>query len=164
MFGKRIIFMEKVGYKIKLLYNKFRSEIERNEIFQKSVLTRTEFIALKYVLMQKELKCMRDIQEEFNINRSTASELLSSLENKGCVEKIINENDSRIKYIQITDLGKKEFKTIIKQFEMLDNDLVSALTDEEVEVFNKLLDKIIDSEYFKKGELYEKNNCCKKQK
>ena len=155
--------MEKIGYKIKLLYNKFRSEIERNEIFQKSALTRTEFMVLKYVLCNKELKCMRDIQEEFNINRSSSSELLSSLEEKGFVEKIINENDSRIKYIKVTESGLKEFKTIVKQFNKLDIELVSSLTDEEVTILNNLLDKIIDSEYFKKGEVNEKVYCCKKK-
>ena len=149
--------MKRFGYKIKLIYNKFKSDMERSEIFQNSRLTRTEFMILRYVLSQKDLKCMRDVQEEFNINRSTSIEYLSSLENKGFVEKIVNENDSRIKYINVTDSGKKEYKKIVKEFERLNTELVSVLTPEETEQFSSILDKIIESENFKKGDLNEKD-------
>ena len=161
MFGKRII-MKKVGYKIKLLYNRIRSTIEKNELFQKSALTRTEFMVLSFVLSRKEMLCMRDIQEHFNINRSSASELLTSLESKKFVEKIINEEDTRIKYIKVTCLGKKEHTKITKYFAQIDEDLLECLTEEEKNQFVSLLDKIINSE--KKGEMNETICMCKNKK
>ena len=154
--------MEKIGYKIKLLYNKIRSNIERNEIFQKSQLTRTEFMVLSYVLSSKELLCMKDIQEHFNINRSTSSELLTSLENKKFVEKILNEEDSRIKYIKVTCSGKKEYSKITKQFSAIDEEIVSCLTDEEKIQFSSLLEKLLIN--YKKGEKDEKICLCKDKK
>lgn len=154
--------MGKIGYKIKLAHNMFKSIVERNEIFQKSALTRTEYMILNFVFLQKQLICMKDVQERFNFNRSTCSELLTSLENKGFVEKLINEYDTRIKYIKIKPQGKKEYLKIVKQFEQIDAEFASCFTEEEQQMFSKLLDKILDSN--KKGEVYEKVCVCKNKK
>lgn len=154
--------MRKIGYKIKLVHNMFKSLIEKNEIFQKSPLTRTEYMILSFVISQNRLICMKDIQERFNINRSTSSELLTSLETKGFVEKLINEEDSRIKYIKVTCEGKKEYLKIVKQFEQIDEEFTSCLNEEERQIFSDLLDKILDN--YKKGEVYEKVCLCKNKR
>lgn len=154
--------MRKVCSKIKLIYNRVRSTLEKNEIFQKSPLTRTEYMVLSYVSYSDERLCLKDVQNKFNITRSTTSELLTSLENKGFVTKEQDEKDSRIKYIIVTASGKREHKKIKQHFECIENELLACLTAEEADQFDYLLDKVIEN--FKKGECDEKVCCCKNKK
>ena len=137
--------MVKIGNKIRQTFHIFRSKIEKNEGIQNSVLTRTEYMALFYVLFEKKPLCMKDIQEHFKINRSTSSELLTSLETKGCVEKIPDEHDSRIKYIKVTSLGKCEVKKLVKEFDFIESEITKCLSEEEIQTLSNLLEKIIEN-------------------
>lgn len=156
--------MEKCGQKIKFLYNCFRKKIEANEVIQKSPFSRTEIMTLGTVYGSDRKLCMKDIQEHFSINRSTASELLSSLESKGAVVKQPDEFDSRIKYIILTSFGKRWYMKIVAQFEAIDNEFLSCLTEEETSELERLVNKLIKNNILNgEEEKNEKICCCKKK-
>lgn len=108
--------------------------------------------------------CLKDIQEMMNINRSTASELLTGLENKGFVKKECHPTDSRVKYIIVSDLGMSEFEKITDEYKKLDEDFSSLLNKREQETFEYLINKIIN-QISEKGEdgKNDKICCCKKK-
>ena len=72
---------------------------------QYRTLTGAEGRVLNYLLAQDADQFQKDIEEEFDLRSSTASEMLKSMEKKGFVIRQPISTDGRMKKIVITPLG-----------------------------------------------------------
>ena len=80
----------------------------------------------------------KDIEEEFYINKATASKMLSLMEEKSLIERVPLENDGRLKKIVVLEKGeslKIDGKEIINN---LENKLKKDITQEELDIFKKV--------------------------
>lgn len=84
----------------------------------------------------------KDIENEFGLRRSSASELLGRLEREGYITREVREADARSKKIRLTDRAEAEQKEITDKFAEMENYLESALTLEEKRTFFLLCEKI----------------------
>ncbi len=69
----------------------------------------------KDVLLEisKTERCTANIlTHQLNIDRSYMSRMLAKFENRGLIEKTQSHTDSRIRYVRLTDLGRKEFNRL----------------------------------------------------
>lgn len=86
----------------------------------------------------------KDIESFLSVSKSTASEMISTLENNGFISRIKLENDGRLRKIILLEKGYETNKKIgetIKNFEM---NMQNKLSEKELENFFKIIDKLIN--------------------
>lgn len=69
----------------------------------------------KDVLLEisKTERCTANIlTRQLNIDRSYMSRMIAKFEKKGLIEKTLSRTDSRVRYIRLTDFGRKEFNRL----------------------------------------------------
>lgn len=63
--------------------------------------------------MSKTKRCIANtLITQLAIDRSYASRMLKKFEAKGLIQKVASNNDSRMKYIQLTTLGQQEVQRL----------------------------------------------------
>jgi DNA-binding MarR family transcriptional regulator len=84
---------------------------------------------------------VKTLAMEFQLDISTVSRQVSSLEQKGYVYRIPDPLDGRAYSLQITDLGKKEFNEYqhIRYTKL--TEILNDWSDEDCETFGRLLRK-----------------------
>ena len=84
----------------------------------------------------------KDFEKEFDIRRSTASKILSLMESN---ELIVRENvsgDARLKKITLTEKALEVQSVVEKAFSRMEEKIKEGITDEELAVFFRVLDKV----------------------
>ncbi|MDP4083270.1 MAG: MarR family transcriptional regulator [Bacillota bacterium] len=84
---------------------------------------------------------VKALAEEFRLDISTVSRQTAALEQKGYVHRIPDHLDRRAYYLQITDLGTKEFYENKNARLNRIEELLKEWTEEERKVFGELLRK-----------------------
>lgn len=96
----------------------------------------------------------KDIEDEFYIGKAVASELISSLEKKGLIEREIDPLDQRKKILKLTQKGNEFYDFNFAKVKTFDEKLVSILKKKDRETLFKLFEEIILK--IKEGENEEK--------
>ena len=105
-------------------------------------LTGIEAMTLGFLFKLKKPGTMRDVMNHFHIAKATASQTLTNLERKGMILQKTSENDKRKKMIYLTENGKKIKENYDQKFEVLNAIIEEGITEEEKEVFRKVVLKI----------------------
>ena len=72
----------------------------------------------------------KDIEREFGMTRSTASNVLALMEKKGLVKRIPSLVDKRLKQVVLTDLGEEYSKRVKNELDSF-NDKINACFNEK---------------------------------
>lgn len=96
----------------------------------------------------------RDIEEKFSIRRSTVSSMLQLMEKKGFVVRESVSYDARLKKLTLTPKAWEMQKKMLEGLDGMEKRLRSGLTEEEVEQFFRLIEKIRNN-----AEKREENEC-----
>ena len=84
----------------------------------------------------------RDIEEEFEIRRSSVTSVLQLMERNGHIERVSVSTDARLKKITLTEKGKeiqRNVRNLILEFE---KSLTDELSDEELDILVSLIDRL----------------------
>ena len=84
----------------------------------------------------------KDIESKFNMRRATVAEILSLMEKNGLIERNYMSEDARLKAITLTDKSLDIKNSIEKEIKKVEKDLRKGLTDEELDKFIDILDKM----------------------
>lgn len=84
----------------------------------------------------------RDIEQEFGISRATVTNILQLMEKKGYIERLSDKSDMRLKKLRLTALGEETDKRILACLKNTDEELISDIGADELEVFYRVADKI----------------------
>ena len=84
----------------------------------------------------------KDFEQEFNIRRSTASNILALMEKNGLITRESVSYDARLKKISLTQKAIEIHNIVEKAFEKLEDTIQKDISAEELEVFYTVLDKI----------------------
>lgn len=98
---------------------------------------------LEWMEEEKKDVYQKNIEEFLSVSKSTASELISNLENNEYISRIKLENDGRLRKIVLLDKGYQTNKIIGKTIHDFEEKLQGKLTKEELENFFKIVDKLI---------------------
>lgn len=74
----------------------------------------------------------KDIEDYFTITRSTASKVLSLMEQKGLIQRQAVAQDARLKKIVLTDKAWKIEEVMRKDAEKMESTLIKGFTEEEI--------------------------------
>ena len=84
----------------------------------------------------------KDFEQEFNIRRSTASNILALIEKNGLITRENVPYDARLKKITLTQKALDVQSVVEKAFESLEDTIKKDITEEELRVFFRVIDKI----------------------
>ena len=87
----------------------------------------------------------KDFEQEFNIRRSTASHILSLMEENGMITRESVPYDARLKKIVLTEKAMNIEEEVMQFFDKLEQEFEKNITKEELEIFYSVLDKINDN-------------------
>lgn len=134
--------MEKrIGKDIHIVANKI--DRKKDKLMGGFDCTHSQSAVMFYILNNKDRDIFqRDIEEEFGIRRSSVSATLSNLEEKGYIARGSVSQDARLKRITVTQKGEKLIEESTKIINGFEKELIEKLTDEEIDTFYRVLDKL----------------------
>lgn len=111
-------------------------------------ITGTQSRILHYIAMESEKRPVfqRDVEQEFDIRRSTATEILKILERKQLILRESVESDGRLKKLTLTEDARELEKGMCHRIKAMEQELSEKLTKEENTQLMYLLDKLQDRE------------------
>ena len=130
-----------IGLEIKNLNNMIHrhfTNLKTTEILNK--LTGSNGYIIVYLMEhQNELITQKQIEEVLGITRSTASIVLSHMEENQLITRKILEQDSRIKSIHIMPKGMELYETMTREKIEFEAKLLQGFTSFELEQFVKYI-------------------------
>ena len=97
---------------------------------------------LGFIYHNNEKVYQKDIEKEFGITRSTASNTISLLEKKGFLKRNNSEEDQRLKSLVLTEKGINHVKIVSYELSKFDKENEDNFTDDELNQFISYLEKL----------------------
>ncbi|MCP1225332.1 MarR family winged helix-turn-helix transcriptional regulator [Sebaldella sp. S0638] len=132
-------------FSIRALANQIKRFIDKNAVNLDEGLTGMQIAIIGYIggVEGKFDVFQKDIEEAFNIRRSSATRILKFLEQEGYLTRIRDSEDERYKRLDLTKKSEGLYKKIIEDLERNEEVARKSLTKKEIETFFKILDKIM---------------------
>ena len=90
----------------------------------------------------QNLVLIKDIEDELNITKSVASNLVKRMVQNGLVELEASSSDKRAKFVRLTDKSRSQMKQVKAFFERIDNQLMADIDEDELLIFEKVLGQL----------------------
>ena len=97
---------------------------------------------LDYREESEQAVLIKDIEQELNITKSVASNLVKRMVQNGLVELEVNPNDKRAKYVRLTDKSRSQMKPIKSFFDRIDRSLLDGISEEKLAVFEEVMGQL----------------------
>ena len=88
---------------------------------------------------EQELTLIKDIEQELNISKSVASNLVKRMVQNGLVELEASPSDKRAKFVRLTDKARSQMQQVKSFFERIDKQLMEDIDEDELLIFEKVL-------------------------
>ena len=113
-----------------------------NNIQSQYDITGPQGLILMYIYQTDEDVYQRDIKKFFNIRRSTATGLITSLEEKEYIIKESVMSDARLKKLVLTKKAKNAVSLVDTQVVQLEEKMLQGISEEEIQTFRKIIAKM----------------------
>ena len=90
----------------------------------------------------QDLVLIKDIEQELNITKSVASNLVKRMVQNGLVELEASPSDKRAKFVRLTEKSRSQMKQVKAFFERIDNQLMADIDEDELLIFEKVLGQL----------------------
>ena len=90
----------------------------------------------------QDLVLIKDIEQELNITKSVASNLVKRMVQNGLVELEASPVDKRAKFVRLTDKSRSQMKQVKAFFERIDKQLMEGIDEDELLIFEKVLGQL----------------------
>ena len=90
----------------------------------------------------QDLVLIKDIEQELNITKSVASNLVKRMVQNDLVELEASPSDKRAKFVRLTDKSRSQMKQIKSFFDRIDRSLLEGVSEEKLAIFEEVLDKL----------------------
>lgn len=101
--------------------------------------------ALHFLLAQQDAVYQKDIEDEFSLRPSTATELLKAMEQDGLIRREAVPQDARLKGLVVTDKALAYKQAVMADILGLEDELTRGIPPEEMEVFFRVMEKMLDN-------------------
>ena len=100
---------------------------------------------LSYILAEGEKRSIyqKDIEQEFGLRPSTATEVLKTLEGRGLIRRIPDERDGRYKKIVFTERASEIESAIKDEIMKSERLLLTGISQEEKQEFLRIAEKML---------------------
>ncbi|MFA6948247.1 MAG: MarR family transcriptional regulator [Eubacteriales bacterium] len=133
-----------IGFEIKSISNLIKRYVDRNFSRPPSDnTTQVQGWIIGYLYERRGGDIFqRDLEEAFRIRRPTVSAMLGKMEQSGYIVRESVPRDARLKKIVLTGKAVELHKHIEEDIARIEADLARGITDEELVIFRRVLDKI----------------------
>ena len=130
-----------VGRQINKISNYLR---RRSQNTQKKIgLTNSQALVLDYIMASPSPVYQKDIEKEFNLRSSSATELICGMEQKGLIEKIESSSDKRLKEIVFKENNEFVKNSIKNEICQSEKQLIKNVSNEDLDIFMKVTNQMI---------------------
>lgn len=139
---------KKISLRVRILANELNRKVAEMLTEDREHFTGTQMHVLNFIHRKNYLKVpvyQKDIEQEFDIRRSTATGILQTLERRGLIERKSCSEDNRFKAVLVTELGSQIVKENISKLRAFDSYLLHDIPKEEVATFLKVADKLSEN-------------------
>lgn len=135
---------ERLGFEINHCARVIRRYIDTNAIKSHvDEMTGTHGWAIAYFYDHRDRDIFqKDFEKEFDIRRSTASNILALMEKNGLIIRESVPQDARLKKIILTQKAVDIHKKVSEAFEKMEEEISAGLSKEEISVLLNTLQKI----------------------
>lgn len=142
--GKEVQMHAHIGYQVKTLNNMITKKIiaysSESELDEVTVM-HGWILGYLYDNRDKEI-FQKDIEKEFEINKSTVTCIIKLMEKKGYIQRQSVEYDGRLKRIKLTDKGEKSHIEALRSIKKVEGVLRQNIPDEELDSFFDTINKL----------------------
>lgn len=125
------------------LSNQIRRRIDA--LASKGAFSGAQGRALHFILSQPEELFQKDIEEEFGLRPSTATELLKKMEQNGLIRRETSGYDGRRKRIIASSKAVQYKDQVMEGLEQLEEDLTRGISEEDMDTFYRVIDKMLEN-------------------
>ena len=90
----------------------------------------------------QELTLIKDIEQELNITKSVASNLVKRMVQNGLVELEASPSDKRAKFVRLTDKSRSQMQEVKAFFDRIDQSLLEGVSKSDLAIFEKVLGQL----------------------
>lgn len=136
--------MKHNGRMIKLISKEL--EINKNNDLKKYDMTAQQFHVIMLISLNSDKKIFqKDIEKDMDITGATASGIISRLEAKGYITRRTLDNDSRFKYLNLTDKALKLKDKIFVNIEKHEMIMTQGFSEEEKKTLMEFLERMLNN-------------------
>lgn len=131
----------RVGFEVKTLANMLRRRVDKLES-RRGIdgVTSTQGRVIGFIIRKNgEDVFQRDLEEEFSIRRSTATNILQLMERNGFIKRQSVDYDARLKKLILTEKAVVLHKEIEKSLDETEKQVTKGISDEELALFLEII-------------------------
>lgn len=125
------------------LSNKLRRKLDM--LSSRKEFSGSQGRTLYFLLAQSDDVFQKDIEEEYSIRPSTATELLKQMEKNGLIVREPVSYDNRLKKIVLTDKALIYKKQVVNDLTELEETLIKGISEEKMKIFFEVIEKMMDN-------------------
>lgn len=91
---------------------------------------------------EQELTLIKDIEQEFKITKSVASNLVKRMVQNGLVELEVSPSDKRAKFVHLTEKSRSQMKQVKSFFDRIDRSLLDGISKENLAIFEEVMGQL----------------------
>ena len=91
---------------------------------------------------EQELTLIKDIEQELNITKSVASNLVKRMVQNGLVELEASSSDKRAKFVHLTEKSRSQMQQIKSFFDRIDRSLLDGVSEEKLAIFEEVMGQL----------------------
>ena len=91
---------------------------------------------------EQELTLIKDIEQELNITKSVASNLVKRMVQNGLVELETSPSDKRAKFVHLTEKSRSQMKQVKSFFDRIDRSLLDVISEENLAIFEEVMGQL----------------------
>lgn len=130
----------RIGYEIRTIHNLIGIHANHHRNKRNPDLTPMQAWMIGFLYDRQDMDIyQRDIEEEFNVSRATATKILQLMEKKGLIVQKSVEHERRLKKIFLTGKAIGIHRYAMEDMQMMEALLVQGMTQEEVAQLKRLL-------------------------
>ncbi len=130
-----------IGRQINKISNYLRRRSQKTQ--EKIGLTNNQALVLDYIMASSVPVYQKDIEKEFDLRSSSATELINGMEEKGWIVRVLSSNDKRLKEIKFMDDSGLISKSIKDEITNTEKQLIKNIDKKDLEVFMKVTNQMI---------------------
>ena len=125
------------------LSNKLRRKLDM--LSSRKEFSGSQGRTLHFLLAQTENIFQKDIEEEYSIRPSTATELLKQMEANGLIRREPVAYDNRLKKIVLTDKALIYKQQVVEDLTSLEETLTKGISEKDMKIFFEVIEKMMDN-------------------
>ncbi len=136
-----------VGLRLRMISNAIRRYLDGNselkEELDKLTCSNKWIIGYLYEAEQEQRDIFqKDFEEKFGITRSTVSKMLSLLEKKELVRRVVVSHDARLRKIVLTEKSRELGRAMRGEVNDIEEKLVKGFSEAELKQLNEYFDRL----------------------